>query len=100
METAGRHYSILYLDEEDIDPTSAYDYKVIMKEDKDVSSGKEVLFLMTSEYFRKDKELSSNVNLTNVYHKTQPYSTLWLCLTSSNPFTMRNESLDYLIILL
>ena len=50
-ETAGHHYSCLYLDKEDMEFTSEDNYKVIKKEDKKLSSVEEPLSLIPVELF-------------------------------------------------
>ena len=64
-KTAGHHHSCLCLDEEDVEITSEDDYKVIKKENKEVSSDEQPLSPTLEELFEKYKAPSTNVYLTD-----------------------------------
>ena len=67
-ETTGHYHSCPYLDEEDIELTSKDDYKVIKKEDKEVSLAEEPLSPIAKELFKKYKAPFTNINLKDGYH--------------------------------
>ena len=66
-EITGHHHSCPYPDEADMEVNSEYDYKVIKKEDKEVSSDEEPLSPIREKIFKKYKASSTDVNLTDWY---------------------------------
>ena len=99
-ETALHHHSCPYLNEKDMQLTTEVDYKVIKKEDKEVSSDDKPMSLIPEELFERYKVPSININLTDMYNNVQivPAQTPFQfhCTTSSS-VTMRNGSLDHFI---
>ena len=92
-EIVRQHHSCPYLDKEDMVVSREDNYKVIKKEDKEVSSDEEPLSPTPEELFEKYKAPSTNVNLTDGYHNlgiVPSQTPLPFCFTTSSPVTMRN----------
>ena len=102
-ETAGHRHSWPCLDEEDRELNSEDDYKVIKKEDKEVSSHEKPLSPIPEERFKKYKAPSTHVNPTDAYNNLRnvPSQTfLPFRFSTRSPITMRNELLDHIFSLL
>ena len=86
-----------------MDISSEDDYKVIKKEDKQVSSDEEPLCPILEELFEKYNAASTNVNLIDGYNNWQivpSQNPIPFHFTTSSPVTIRNESLDHCMRLL
>ena len=98
-KTTGHHYSCPYLDKEDMELNNEDNYKVIKKEDTEVSLKEKHLSPIPKELFKKYKALSTNVSITygsNNLWKVPSQTPLYFRFTTSSPISMRNELLAYL----